>query len=229
MLRRWCGRLDFGASMSWRSRTAIPITSAARHRSSSEFRPREVSEGIPVPRSGALTALGCKPGRRREVGQRLRQRPPLPGRSRGSSRAIRRSADWERQKVRNDDSIVLELRWRDVSILLTGDIGTGAGAPPSVRRLPPARDPGRQDSAPRQPARRAGSTSCGAHPIPRSPSSAPAAAATTSVTPSPRSSSATGPREQEVLRTDRDGAVTIDTDGATVDVRTFTGRKFSVK
>ena len=32
-------------------------------------------------------------------------------------------ADWERQKVRNDDSLVLELRWRDVSLLLTGDIG----------------------------------------------------------------------------------------------------------
>ena len=31
--------------------------------------------------------------------------------------------DWERQRVRNDDSIVLELRWRDVSVLLTGDIG----------------------------------------------------------------------------------------------------------
>ena len=31
--------------------------------------------------------------------------------------------DWERQDVRNDDSIVLELRWRDVSIVLTGDIG----------------------------------------------------------------------------------------------------------
>ena len=32
-------------------------------------------------------------------------------------------ADWERQRVRNDDSIVLELRWRDVSVWLTGDIG----------------------------------------------------------------------------------------------------------
>ena len=31
--------------------------------------------------------------------------------------------DWERQRVRNDDSIVLDLRWRDVSIVLTGDIG----------------------------------------------------------------------------------------------------------
>src|SRR5207249_7430476 len=37
-------------------------------------------------------------------------------------------ADWERQKVRNDDSIVLELRWRDVSILMTGDIGRSVEA-----------------------------------------------------------------------------------------------------
>ena len=31
--------------------------------------------------------------------------------------------DWERQKVRNDDSMVIELRYGDVSIVLTGDIG----------------------------------------------------------------------------------------------------------
>ena len=31
--------------------------------------------------------------------------------------------DWERQRVRNDDSVVLELRYGDVSILLPGDIG----------------------------------------------------------------------------------------------------------
>ena len=29
--------------------------------------------------------------------------------------------DWERQDVRNDDSIVLELRWREVSLVFTGD------------------------------------------------------------------------------------------------------------
>jgi competence protein ComEC len=32
-------------------------------------------------------------------------------------------ADWQRQKVRNDDSLVLELRYGQVSVLLTGDIG----------------------------------------------------------------------------------------------------------
>jgi competence protein ComEC len=31
-------------------------------------------------------------------------------------------ADWQRQKVRNDDSIVLELRYGQVSVLMTGDI-----------------------------------------------------------------------------------------------------------
>ena len=35
--------------------------------------------------------------------------PPLP--------------DWERQKVSNDDSLVIELRYGQVSMLLTGDIG----------------------------------------------------------------------------------------------------------
>jgi competence protein ComEC len=32
--------------------------------------------------------------------------------------------DWERQRVRNDDSVVLEVRYRDVSVLLPGDIGS---------------------------------------------------------------------------------------------------------
>ena len=36
--------------------------------------------------------------------------PPLP--------------DWQRRKVRNDDSLVIELRFGQVSMLLTGDIGS---------------------------------------------------------------------------------------------------------
>lgn len=31
--------------------------------------------------------------------------------------------DWQRQKVRNDDSLVIELRYRQVSVVLTGDVG----------------------------------------------------------------------------------------------------------
>ena len=47
-------------------------------------------------------------------------------------------ADWERQRVRNDDSIVVDVRWRDVSIVLTGDIGK------AVERAPRRRDCGRR-------------------------------------------------------------------------------------
>jgi competence protein ComEC len=88
-----------------------------------EFRPREVWEGIPVPRFEPLTLLrmaaqadGARwanvyAGAATEVdGVQVIAHHPAP-------------ADWERQKVRNDDSLVLELRWRDISILLTGDIG----------------------------------------------------------------------------------------------------------
>src|SRR4029079_4837774 len=51
---------------------------------------------------------------------------------------VRRPAmpDWERQRVRNDDSIVLELGWRDVSVVLTGDIGREAERPLATTLLP---------------------------------------------------------------------------------------------
>jgi len=32
--------------------------------------------------------------------------------------------DWERRQVRNDDSVVIEMTYRDVAVLLTGDIST---------------------------------------------------------------------------------------------------------
>src|SRR5207237_1210928 len=89
-----------------------------------EFRPREVWEGIPVPRFEPLTRLrtatqssGAKwanvyAGDHLVIdGVDVVARSPHP-------------ADWERQKVRNDDSLVLDLVWRDVSVLLTGDIGS---------------------------------------------------------------------------------------------------------
>jgi competence protein ComEC len=46
--------------------------------------------------------------------------------------------DWERQQVRNDDSLVVELRYGQVSILLTGDIGAEVEREliPSLELLP---------------------------------------------------------------------------------------------
>ena len=46
--------------------------------------------------------------------------------------------EWERQRVRNDDSVVLEFRYQDVSILLPGDIGREVEAAliPSLQLAP---------------------------------------------------------------------------------------------
>ena len=90
-----------------------------------DLRPREMWEGIPVPLSEPLAAL--RSGARaagtvwRNVQAGVVERiggvrvhvahPPAP--------------DWERPRVRNDDSLVLELRYGDVSIVLPGDIEAG--------------------------------------------------------------------------------------------------------
>jgi competence protein ComEC len=90
-----------------------------------DFRPLEIWEGVPVPVHPARRALAAQAARlgagwrmlRR--GDRLREgaveidvlHPPPP--------------DWERQRVRNDDSIVLDVRLGNVSIVLPGDVGRG--------------------------------------------------------------------------------------------------------
>ncbi|MEO7190711.1 MAG: DNA internalization-related competence protein ComEC/Rec2 [Vicinamibacterales bacterium] len=86
------------------------------------FDVREIWEGVPVPRDPkrrslrqVATALGAG-WRQQQRGDHLEvggisvdvMGPLLP--------------DWERQKVRNDDSVVLRLRYGDVEMLLTGDV-----------------------------------------------------------------------------------------------------------
>ena len=106
-----------------------------------DFRPREVWEGVPVPRSERMRRLGTAAAetgaawRRLRAGDNLRVgdievtvwHPPPP--------------EWERQRVRNDDSLVLEIRHGQVSFVLPGDIGAEVEAElaallaPSPRRV----------------------------------------------------------------------------------------------
>jgi len=88
-----------------------------------DFGARELWVGVPVPRDTLTSGLAAEAARLgvpwRQVqrgdaiaidGVRVRVlHPPLP--------------DWERQQVRNDDSMVLEIRHGDVAFVLTGDIG----------------------------------------------------------------------------------------------------------
>jgi competence protein ComEC len=87
-----------------------------------DFRPQRIWEGIRLPHHPPTQALlSAAAGWRIPVsplraGQVIRHgdvqlrvlHPPPP--------------DWERRRVRNDDSVVIEVRYGDVAILLTGDI-----------------------------------------------------------------------------------------------------------
>jgi competence protein ComEC len=185
----------------------------------SMLRAREVWEGVPVAGDPELAALleaararGI-PWRTVQAGDRLQDgdvtiwvvHPP--------------PAEWERRRVRNDDSVVLEVRYGDVSFVLAADAGA-AVEPAIASRLEPARlrvlKVGHHGSA--------GSTSeafvrslqptvalvsCGrnnrfGHPAP-------------SVT---RRMFASG---AALFRTDQQGAIVLDTDGRDLVVRTFTG------
>ncbi len=188
-----------------------------------EFRPRETWEGVPVPAfqplrdlRAASDALGArwitvKAGDRvtREGVDVLVHHPPPP--------------DWERQRVRNDDSVVVEIAKGSVSILLMGDVGTAverpiAAAVDAPLRIVKAAHHGSRTSsgpefvaglAPQLVVVSAGRANRFGHPDREVVSRYEDAGAT-------------------VLRTDRDGAITIDTDGTTVRATTYTGRKITL-
>jgi competence protein ComEC len=132
------------------------------------------------------------------------------------------AADWERQRVRNDDSIVIELRWHDASVLLTGDVGKAveqslvSAIPPAALRVVKVPHHGSLTSstpefvralAPRVAVVSVGRGNRFGHPA-------------ADVLQRYRDAGA------EIFRTDRDGAVTVDTDGHTLTVSGYTGRTF---
>jgi competence protein ComEC len=185
-----------------------------------DWRPREIWEGVPVNAHqplaaivAAATRLGIPKRQARDTdvldvdGVRVTVwHPPAP--------------DWERQRVRNDDSITIELRLGDVSVVLPGDIGGVVEARLAERWRPApfcvlkAAHHGSAGSSAREWLRalrpRAVVYSCGAgnwfgHP-------APAAI---------RRAEETG---ADLFRTDLDGAVRVSTDGRRVAVATMTGK-----
>jgi competence protein ComEC len=192
-----------------------------------DLRPREVLEGIPVESDQPLQQLRALAGVRRIAWRRLRvghevelgavhlvvRHPPRP--------------DWQRVRVRNDDSLVLEVRYGEVAFLLTGDAGAEfeslpiepplAGGRPRIRILKVGHH-GSQTSTsaewleqfdPRVALISAGASNLFGHP-------APAVLARL------------GARGVHVFRTDRHGAVIVETDGREVRVRAMSGARLDV-
>ncbi|MGE3509909.1 MAG: DNA internalization-related competence protein ComEC/Rec2 [Vicinamibacterales bacterium] len=183
------------------------------------FRPMEVWEGVPVPR---LTLLQDIRRAADEVGAAWRtvqrhERLTIDGVEIVVHHPER--PDWERQASRNDDSIVLELRWRQLSVLLTGDIGRDIEmalvphlAPAAIRILKVAHHGSRSSSHQRfleqtRPAVAVVSAGRG------NPFGHPA--------PSVRSRYAT--LGIPLYRTDLDGAITMASDGVSLAIRTMDG------
>jgi len=190
----------------------------------STFTPREIWEGVPVPREAERRRLmhASPVWRQLQRHDRLRiddviievLNPPLP--------------DWERQRVRNEDSLVLRLRYGDVELLLTGDAGAetervlasnsldGEHAP--LRILKVAHHGSRTSSsaafiekfAPQVALISAGRANPFGHPAREVVERLGAIGA-------------------RVFRTDRDGAAVIETDGRSVTVRSMRGRAWTMR
>ncbi len=189
-----------------------------------EFSPWDVWEGIPVPPSPALQLLHEEAGRVRARWTTVQSTDAVE--IDGVRIVVRHPGvpDWERQDVRNDDSIVLELSWRDVSFVLTGDIGRAvepqlasqfAPAPLRVVKVPHHGSPG-SSSVPLVEALRprvavfsVGRGNRYGHP-------------SRAVQARYRDAGAA------IFRTDLDGAITVRTDGHSLRVETNAGQTLEV-
>jgi competence protein ComEC len=186
-----------------------------------DFSPYEIWDGVFVNQHEATTTLRAMAARRRsawrslQTGDRLDlggvelrvHHPPLP--------------DWERQKVRNDDSLVIELRYGQVSVLLTGDIGRDVEHDllPTLDLLPvvvlksPHHGSGTSSSQefidaikPRLVVISCGRANPYGHPLPGVLDRYTTAGS-------------------DVFRTDRDGQIDLVTDGVDLTVTTYAGRR----
>jgi competence protein ComEC len=190
-----------------------------------DFGPAEVWMGVPVAGHEPEAVLAAAARDRRSAvrwlqrGDRIRigevdllvHHPPLP--------------DWERQRVRNDDSLVLELRYRRVSVLLTGDISRSieAGLVETMDLLPRV--------VLKAPHHGSGTSSSAAFLRHLRPEAVLVSAGRGNLYghPTPEVLARYGEVGAQVFRTDRDGQVELVTDGETLEVQTFTGLRWRSK
>jgi len=184
-----------------------------------DFRPGTLWQGIPVRRAMALQAVLARAANARV---QVRQRRARESFALGAARVVvlhPEAPDWERPRVRNDDSVVMEVIFGDVALLLTGDVGSDVERD-LIPRLVPAKTRilkvGHHGSRTSTSAAlleawrpHVALISCGrgnafGHPAPDVIERLTAAGAA-------------------IYRTDRDGEITVTTDGRDVRVTTFAG------
>jgi competence protein ComEC len=189
-----------------------------------DMRPREIWEGVPVPRDPErhlLRELATNSGvawRSVHAGARLELagvtveaiHPPPP--------------DWERQRVRNDDSLVFRVSYRHVDVWLTGDAGAEFEA-----RLPA--DAGDARVRILKVGHHGSRTSTSQRLVSLlRPHIAIVSAGRGNLFghPAPDVLARLANAGTAIFRTDRDGATVIETDGVVARVRSATGRSWYV-
>jgi len=182
-----------------------------------DFRPRRIYEGIRLPQHEPTRELIQAAGRRRIPVTPLRSGDLVPVRGVKVRVLHPPPPDWERRRVRNDDSVVLEILRGDVAILLTGDISAAIErailpqlTPARIRILKVAHHGSRTSSSrelletwrPQVAIVSSGRGNRFGHPAREVLERLEAIGAT-------------------VLRTDFDGQITIETDGRALEVETY--------
>jgi competence protein ComEC len=197
-----------------------------------QFDAREIWEGVPVETDARRAGMrriaaeqgavwrGLRRGDRWEAGGAQLEvvHPPDP--------------DWHRPRVRNDDSLVFRLRYGRFEALLTGDIGRDVERD-LVLRADPRMDPLTTSSRLRvlKVAHHGSRTSSSHDFLARyRPWAAIVSAGRNNPFghPAPEVTMRLGEVGATTLRTDRDGAVSIETDGTTLSMKTWAGRRWRV-
>ncbi len=185
------------------------------------LRPREVWEGVPVRGHPLLTALHQAASDAHVAWRRLQSDDGVELGGTEIEVLNPRPPEWERRRVRNADSVVLDVRYGDVSLLLMGDADESVEpfiaselTPAAVRILKVGHHGSRTSSSPdfiRAARPVVGLISCGRHNRFGHPAGEVLA----------RFEAA----DVRVFRTDRQGAIAIETDGRSVWVDAFTGER----
>jgi len=191
-----------------------------------EFAPGEVWTGVPVT-GDAATADLRRAAAATGAAWRVLQRGDRQGFGAVDLAVLHPPPpDWERQRVRNDDSVVMAVTFGAVRILLTGDSGAAVEAE-FVAELTRATA---ETPAAMTVLKVAHHGSAGATTLPLLDATRPAIALISAGLDDPfgHPAAATLARltaaRADVWRTDRDGAVTVATDGRTLTVAAISGR-----
>jgi competence protein ComEC len=189
------------------------------------FGPRVIWEGVPVPPHPALRDIAAS-ARAAGASWRVLQAGDRESAGGADIRILHPPPpEWERQRVRNEDSVVLEFRFGEVSVVLPGDIGREAEslitATVDTGRITIVKAPHHGSAT--------SSTDLFVRALHPAAVIVSAGRGNRFGHPAPIVLARYRAMHALVFRTDEDGAIVLDTDGKTVEMTTWSGRGVALR